>query len=291
MGSNNNNAVVSNARNDTVYGGHAEMREIRPLLPRLERDALAFFASFEKIMILSSVDQYFWARYLPAQLNERALKVYTRLSMEDSQDYVKIKDAILANLNLGVAEYQKMFRGSKRVGTCNYVTHLSNLRELQNRYLDAANVTTFDELKDLDLKEQFESSLSPNVRSFVCSREPKTAEESAKAADLYFQVTKLVTQNAQYSPKFGPQQNVTQFNPVRSGPAFNTNPRYGQNSQNQANRFVTQSSSGSQGGSGGQYRPNFNRGGNAYGQSRGNFNSAANQRFHKWAQDAEFAFW
>ena len=43
LGSNNNNAVFSNAHNDTVHGGHAEMREIRPLLPRLERDALAFF--------------------------------------------------------------------------------------------------------------------------------------------------------------------------------------------------------------------------------------------------------
>ena len=66
---------------------------------------------------------------------------------------------------------------------------------------------------------------------------------------------------------------------VGSNP-FNTNPRYGQNSQMQANRFVTQSPSGPQGGSGGQYRPNFNRGGNAQGQSRGNFNSAANERFH-----------
>jgi len=55
---------------------------------------------------------------------------------------------------------------------------------------------------------------------------------------------------------------------VGSNP-FNTNPRYGQNSQMQANRFVTQSPSGPHGGSGGQYRPNFNRGGNAQGQSRG----------------------
>jgi len=63
-----------------------------------------FLRRLKKIMVLSGVDQYFWARYLPPQLNERAL---TRLSMEDSQDYVKIKDAILANFYLGVAEYQK----------------------------------------------------------------------------------------------------------------------------------------------------------------------------------------
>ena len=74
-------------------------------------------------------------------------------------------------------------------------------------------MTDFDQLMDLNLEEQFEGSLYPDVKAFVCSREPKIAAESAKADDLYFQMTKLHLENAhyapKYSPKFGPQQNVT----------------------------------------------------------------------------------
>ena len=73
----------------------------------------------------------------------------------------------------------------------NYATHLSNLREIFARYVQASNVTDYDQLFDLMLKEQFENSLSPSVRAFVLSREPVCAEESARAADLCFQLNRV----------------------------------------------------------------------------------------------------
>ena len=82
---------------------------------------------------------------------------------------------------------------------CNYVTHLSNLREVQTRYVQAANVATFEGLLDLELKEQFENTLSPNVKSFVCSREPKCAEDSAKAADLFYTMAKAGNDHAHFA--------------------------------------------------------------------------------------------
>jgi len=57
----------------------------------------------------------------------------------------------LANFNTGIAEYQKQSRTIKWTGSCNYVTHLSNLQEVQNRYVQAANMSMFDGLMDLDL--------------------------------------------------------------------------------------------------------------------------------------------
>ena len=49
--------------------GLSEPRDIAKMLPKMENDLLAFFVSFEKIMILNGVQECLWAKYLPAQLN------------------------------------------------------------------------------------------------------------------------------------------------------------------------------------------------------------------------------
>jgi len=187
----------NNAANVPITG-LSEPRDIAKMLPKMENDLLAFFVSFEKIMILNGVQECLWAKYLPAQLNQRALKVYTRLSLDDSQVYEKIKDAILADSNLGAAAYLKMFRSMRRTGSCNYAKHLSNVREVFAWYIKASNVTNYDELFDLMLKKQFENSLSPSVKAFVLSREPACAEDSVRAADLCFQVNRVNSESQTY---------------------------------------------------------------------------------------------
>ena len=212
-----------NVRSNECSSGFAEARDVAKMLPKMEGDVLAFFVSFEKIMILHGVQQQFWAKYLPAQLNQRALRVFTRLSLEDSQLYEKIKDAILADFNLGAAEYLKMFRSMRRTGSCNYATHLSNLREIFSRYIQASNVTEFPQLFDLMLKEQFENRLSPNVKAFVLSREPVTSEDAARAADLCFQVNRVSAEgNSHVRP--GNQFRGPQNTSLNTRPRF-ANPR------------------------------------------------------------------
>jgi len=216
---------AANVRSEPLTG-ISEPRDISKMLPRMENDVLAFFVSFEKIMMLNGVDNSLWAKYLPAQLNQRSLRVFTRLSLEDSQVYERIKDAILADSNLGAAAYLKMFRSMRRTGSCNYATHLSNLREIFARYVQASNVSDYDQLFDLMLKEQFENSLSPSVRAFVLSREPVCAEESARAADLCFQVNRVNSEGQTFGRPGA--QTHTQFSAQRSATSNQNNrPRFG----------------------------------------------------------------
>jgi len=73
--------------------------------------------------------------------------------LEDTTDYHKIKDTILENFNTGVAEYHKNGLMDRHLQLC----HASEQFARGTKPLcTAANVSTFDELMDLDLKEQSE---------------------------------------------------------------------------------------------------------------------------------------
>jgi len=51
-------------------------------------------------MQLNGVDAALWAKHVPYQLTPRALQVFSRLSIDDSMNYQKVKEAILASYNL-----------------------------------------------------------------------------------------------------------------------------------------------------------------------------------------------
>ena len=180
-------AAASSSRS---LGG--DTREIKGLLPQMTNDeAMAFFQSYERVMILHNVDYMLWARYLPSQMTAKALKIYNRLSLEQSTDYHSIKDAILKGYNLTESTYLKVFQTLRRTGNTTYQTHLLNLREAFERYLQASNIVDFEGLIDDNIKNKFLEGLPPNVHAFVTARQPKSADDCAKYADLCYEVSKI----------------------------------------------------------------------------------------------------
>ena len=188
----------------------AEPRDIKSLLPVMcNSDCLSFFLSFERVMQLNGVDAALWAKHVPSQLTPRALQVFSRLSIDDSMNYQKVKEAILASYNLGPQAYLRTFRTMKRTGAMNYVNHLTNMKEIFYRFVEASGITDFDSLFDQMLIEQFLASLPANVKSFVRSKEPKNSQECAKYADLCYEVDRLSKES----------MNVPQHGTSFSGPA------------------------------------------------------------------------
>ena len=95
--------------------------------------------------------------------------MFARLSIDDSMNYQKVKETILASYNLGPQAYLRNFRTMKRTGSMNYVNHLTNMKEIFCPFVEASGITDFDSLFDQMLVEQFLTSLPANVRSFVRS--------------------------------------------------------------------------------------------------------------------------
>ena len=79
----------------------ASRAEIHHLLPRLtDDDVLTFFHTFERAMNLNRVEKEDWPRFLPAQLNSKANKVLSGLSLEENENYDICKPVSYTHLTL-----------------------------------------------------------------------------------------------------------------------------------------------------------------------------------------------
>jgi len=97
---------------------------------------------------LQNVDKSLWHQLLSGQLAPKALKVFSALSLEQCCSYDEIKTAILNSCKLNEATYLQYFRNLRRSGTMSYEKHLTRLRDSYSKYIDAANITSFDDLFD-----------------------------------------------------------------------------------------------------------------------------------------------
>ena len=123
-------------------------------------------------------------KFLPSQLNSKALKAFTSLSAADTQNYDLVKQIILDYFKLDTEAYLRNFCSQRRRGKECYRHFLARLKESLMDFYQAKGIRTMDDLTDSLLTEQFLMTLSPELRQHVYSREPKSAEESAKYADV-----------------------------------------------------------------------------------------------------------
>ena len=156
-------------------------------------DALSFFHAFERSLQINDVERSKWIKYLPAQLTQKALKAFTRLTLEESRDYNVVKRAILSYYKLDAHAYLKSFRTQRRTGNETYKMFLNKLSETFGYWQEAKEIKSLEGLSDAILADQFLSSLPENVRSFVTSRQPKNATECAEFADLCYEVSLTAT--------------------------------------------------------------------------------------------------
>lgn len=177
-----------------------EVTKIKHLLPSMnDGDALTFFMSFERVCELNNVDRAMWGKLLVPQLTQQAMKVYLRLTPDQARDYDTAKQSILNYYKLDAQRYLKEFRSLRRTGRDTYAMTLNKLRDLQQAYYKAKNITTFEELSDAFLLEQMINTLPNSTREFVWAKQPKTAEDCARQADLSYEVSRINSTIPTYS--------------------------------------------------------------------------------------------
>ena len=106
-------------------------------------------------------------------------------------DYDVVKRTILTYYRLDAQAYLKVFRKIRRSGNETYKMALSRMRDALSDFCESKKIDTFEELFDSVLTEQFLNSLNDDVRRFVWSKEPKSAVECSKYADLSFEVSQV----------------------------------------------------------------------------------------------------
>ena len=155
------------------------------LVPKFnESDPETFFSMFERVAEVRNWPESARTLMLQCMLTGRAQEAYSCLSPADSQNYSKVKSAVLKAFELVPEAYRRRFRTWRR----REKTHLEFARDLScyfARWCAALDVKDFAGLCDLIVLEQFKNTLPEHIANYISNREVKTAAEAAALADEY----------------------------------------------------------------------------------------------------------
>ncbi|XP_069611072.1 uncharacterized protein [Ranitomeya imitator] len=166
----------------------AQIPKPRPdQFPVMEKDGDldTFLRAFEKACRQYRLPTDERARYLTPGLRGKALEAFAALSQEQDGDYEAIKQALIAKYQLTPEVYRRKFRILQRGPHDSYSDVVHGLGTHFDQWTQGLSVTTFAQLRDLMIKDQFFHLCPAEVRQFVMVREPKDVTKAVQIADAY----------------------------------------------------------------------------------------------------------
>ena len=148
-----------------------------------------YFKTFEETASHLNWPRDQWVWLLRPKLTGKAAKVCRHL--ENTTEYQSIKQAILDAFSISVEGYRQNFRNKTKFATQTYIEFASEkLREFR-KCLKCTAVTTFAELENLIVFEEFKRKLPLNVMMYLEDREEKDLLKVASPADTYSLIQKV----------------------------------------------------------------------------------------------------
>ena len=121
-----------------------------------------------------------------ALLTGKALDTYSRLSEDDAQDYNVVKTAILQRYSLTSDGFRKKFRSSKPDSGETAEQFIIRLRSYVDKWIEmSGRQKTFTDVVELFLIEQFYTTCSKDMETFIKERKPKGLKEVIEIADCF----------------------------------------------------------------------------------------------------------
>ena len=148
-------------------------------------DVDIYLSAFERLAEANKWPRPQWATRLAAALTGKAREAFTRLSMQDSGDYTKLKEAVLRAYNLTPEAYRLKFRSAKRLTDETHMQFAVRLRTLFDRWTSGENVTNIAELQDLLIREQMLENYYFHLQVYLKDRRPANVVDLAELAEHY----------------------------------------------------------------------------------------------------------
>lgn len=159
-------------------------KESLPVM-RENDDIQIYLDTCDKIVCTFGRSSGIAAQKLSQSIRGKARTSFSRMSTEDIKDYEAIKQAILRGYDLTAEALRKKFRVAKRESGETHREWLVRLSSGLDKWLNAENVKTVDELKELMVKEHFITNVSPELQGKLKELDFKTAKEIAEFGDRY----------------------------------------------------------------------------------------------------------
>lgn len=172
-------------------GGYGYRPPREPKLPVLtpEDDIEHFLIAFERMAMVCRWPEEEWAVRLVPQLTGKARSAFVLMDIRDSDDYDKVKEAILAKYEITDETYRRRFRSLKIEPEETPRELYVRLKDLVNRWLHPEKSKKADILEKLIL-EQFLRMVGPELEVWIRERDPSSAEEAARLAESFLSARK-----------------------------------------------------------------------------------------------------
>ena len=158
----------------------------KPKLPMYKAgdDISSFIVRFERIAKMLLIPETTYAVRLCTVLSGKAMDVYASLSSEITEDYKRLKSALLTAFNKTPDGYRYEFKTAKIGSNETYEQFVSNLARKLDFWLESIPIEkTYDDLRSHLIYDQIISSVNHDLRLYLKERNPKSLQELTTLAD------------------------------------------------------------------------------------------------------------
>ncbi|KAL3999724.1 growth arrest and DNA-damage-inducible protein [Sarotherodon galilaeus] len=153
-----------------------------PLSP--EDDIEHFLTTFERMANVCRWPRDEWAIRLVPLLTGKARTAYILMDVTDSENYDKVKEAILAKYEITADTYRRRFRSMKvEPGETPRELYV-RLKDLFSRWIKPEK-STVEEISEQIILEQFLRMVNPELEIWIREHDPNTAKEAASLAEVF----------------------------------------------------------------------------------------------------------
>ena len=179
--------------NERVMEGTVTLRPaVAPKLPSFDEnndDLDAYLHRFEQYATVNNWPRDNWATNLSALLRGVALQTYYQLPVDRAGDYECLKGALLKRFHLTCEGFREKFRQSRPTDDETFGQYITRLEGYLDRWIELdGKGQTFENLRDLLLREQALNVSHQDVKMFVLERKPTNIREMCQVAEQYLEV-------------------------------------------------------------------------------------------------------
>ena len=167
------------------------------VLPKFdENEPDEFFQLFEKVAINLKWPKTQWPSLVQTALIGKGRTKYLSLSIAQCQDYEIVKAEILKAYEVTAEFYHAKFRQCRKDQNMSFTDFGHVICKYLNKWLTAAKVSTFEELREALCLEQFLSRIPYEIRVYIREREVTTLSKAATLAEDFCILKKMYSNNS-----------------------------------------------------------------------------------------------
>ena len=210
-------------------------------LPKFdENEPDEFFQLFEKVAINLKWPKTQWPSLVQTALIGKGRTKYLSLSIAQCQDYEIVKSEVLKAYEVTAEFYHAKFRQCRKDQSMSFTDFGHAVCKYLNKWLTAAQVSTFEELREALCLEQFLSGIPYEIRVYIREREFTTLSKAATLAEDFCILRKMYSNNSSATKQSHPNKGnwSKDFNHSNNGkrnaPEFKNGSDNSDNKQNQS---------------------------------------------------------